>query len=222
MFAVFFVVVAIFFSYLTSWPIPRSLTSAYNPTQFVTFPVSLALFYAVLVLISLHYLFPKLILPFILLFFVGWYGRVLLVSKAWLAPLPDHWHHLSFKQILRKFFSKPAHCVCSLARGWSERLKTSKELTSFLREPNVLSLQLLLALEARDQERGISAIQFLIIKAQSTLTDSSSKTWHMNQSNQVSQEYCFSTLHCELLQWGKIWKPSALVWYKGLWRWGLW
>lgn len=133
-----------------------SFPSPQIPAHFVTMPVSMAFFCAVLVVIALHYLFPTLILPFILLFFL-WVG---VVEPRWFLrhdypPLPDHWHHLSFKKTSRKFPSESAHDDCSLARGRGERFKPNKALTSFRREPNVLSLQLLLSLEGRDQERKI-------------------------------------------------------------------
>lgn len=60
-----------------------SFPSTQIPAHFVTMPVSLALFCAGLVVIALHYLFPPLILPFILLFFfVGRCGRAMMVSEA--------------------------------------------------------------------------------------------------------------------------------------------
>lgn len=78
--------------------------------------------------------------------------------------LPDHWHHLSFKKTLRKFPSESAHDKYSLARKWGERFKPNKALTSFWKEPNVLSLQLLLALEVRDQKKRIN-IPLLSLRA---------------------------------------------------------
>jgi len=52
-----------------------SFPSTQIPAHFVTMPVSLALFCAVLVVIALHHLFPTLILPFMLGFFL-WVGVV--------------------------------------------------------------------------------------------------------------------------------------------------
>lgn len=133
----------------------RPLLPLCRSQQFVPIPVSLALFCAVLVVTALHSLFPTLVLPSVLLFlFMG------VVKPCWFPrydclPLPDFWHHLSFKKTSRKFPWEPAHAEISLAIGWGETFKPSRALTSFRRELNVLPLQLLLALEAGDGERGI-------------------------------------------------------------------
>lgn len=176
-------------------------------------PVSLALFCAVLVVTALRSLFPTLILPSVLLFF---YAGV--VKPCWFLrhdslPLPDLWHHLSFKKTSRKFPWEPAHAERSLAMGRGETFKPSKALTSFRRELNVLPLQLLLALEAGDGQRGIYCCSVWEQKSSAcgAWPVEHSPLLSKDQSNKGSQEWCFFLWHPELFHWGKIWKPSAWV-----------
>lgn len=166
-------------------PLCRSQQSL-SPSQFCAVPVVTAL----------CSLFPTLILPSVLLFFfVG------VVKPCWFPrydclPLPDLWHHLSFKKTSRKFPWEPAHAERWLAIGRGETFKPSKALTSFRRELNVLPLQLLLALGTGDGQRGIHHCLVWGQKSSACVDwpAEHSPLLSKDQSNQGSQERCFFPL----------------------------